>query len=105
MVSRCGSSSMVPGRAPMRVKRPTAREPFTLREKLATGRQRSVDKIAGRTRCRWVEFLADALLELALLSLRRPAHHGAGLHREQLGEADLPALFPEIGRASCRERV
>src|SRR5207248_1779059 len=83
-----------PGGAPIRVKRAPARDPFTLREKIATGRMRSSDDSeTGRTRCRWVEFLAHALVERDLLSLRRPAHHGAGLHCQQLGQADLPTLF------------
>jgi len=38
----------------MRVKRAAARDPFTLREKIATGRLRSGDNETGRTRCRWV---------------------------------------------------
>lgn len=39
----------------MRVKRAVAREPFTLREKIGTNWPQSVDKDAGRSRCRWVE--------------------------------------------------
>src|SRR5438128_5161689 len=86
------------GERPMRVKRVAAREPFTLREKNGTNWPQSVDNHAARVPGVWVEFRggrSNALfLEFGLLSLRRPAHHGAGLHREQLGEAHLPALFP-----------
>src|SRR5205807_3566445 len=47
-----------PGEAPIRVKRAPARDPFTLREKIATGRLQSDDNVTGRTRGRWVEFLS-----------------------------------------------